>query len=181
VLFSLKPPDFEPARNLSGILVTIFFSLGRILAKPVIILSDQTDLFSTHRPQKNNSSVQLAAASSINYPSSGSFSLRGLNYVYRGSNSYCNQSRRNSHSTGHAQEWLVLPLLSLHRPYSNDRAGKQWHEPKSAFRPKAGNSTYEKRQEERKAMAAVKAKEKEMKDEKEAERQVGSGVLVQTE
>ena len=50
--------------------------------------------------------------------------------------------------------------------------GKQWHEPKSAFRLKAGNTTYEKRQEERKAMAAVKAKEKEMKDEKEAERQV---------
>ncbi|TVY47212.1 rRNA-processing protein cgrA [Lachnellula cervina] len=42
--------------------------------------------------------------------------------------------------------------------------GKQWHEPKSAFRPKAGN-------EERKFMAAVKAKEKEMKEEKEAERQ----------
>ena len=57
-------------------------------------------------------------------------------------------------------------------PHSNQHTGKQWHEPKSAFRPKAGNSTYEKRQEERKAMAAVKAKEKEMKDEKEAERQV---------
>jgi rRNA-processing protein CGR1 len=51
--------------------------------------------------------------------------------------------------------------------------GKQWHEPKSAFRPKAGNTTYEKRQEERKAMAVMKAKEKEMKEEKEAERQVG--------
>jgi rRNA-processing protein CGR1 len=51
--------------------------------------------------------------------------------------------------------------------------GKQWHEPKAAFRPKAGNSTYEKRQEERKAMAATKAKEKELKDEKEADRQVG--------
>ncbi|TVY85779.1 rRNA-processing protein [Lachnellula willkommii] len=60
--------------------------------------------------------------------------------------------------------------LSLH-PQANDSPGKQWHEPKSAFRPKAGNGTYEKRQEERKFMAAVKAKEKEMKDEKEAERQ----------
>lgn len=55
---------------------------------------------------------------------------------------------------------------------SNEDAGKQWHEPKTAFRPKAGNGTYEKRQVERIAMAAVKAKEKEMKDEKEAERQV---------
>jgi Cgr1 family len=50
--------------------------------------------------------------------------------------------------------------------------GKQWHAPRNAFRPKAGNSTYEKRAEERKAMAAVKAKENEMKGEKEAERQV---------
>ena len=56
---------------------------------------------------------------------------------------------------------------------SDDQPGKQWHEPKKAFRPKAGNDTFEKRQAERVAMAAVKAKEKEMKDEKEAERQVG--------
>jgi len=53
-------------------------------------------------------------------------------------------------------------------------AGKQWHAPRNAFRPKTGNSTYEKRQEERKVMATVKAKEKEMKEEKEAERQVSS-------
>ena len=52
--------------------------------------------------------------------------------------------------------------------------GKPWREPKAAFRPKAGNSSYEKRQVERQAMAATKAKEKEMKDEKEAERQVGA-------
>lgn len=50
--------------------------------------------------------------------------------------------------------------------------GKQWHQTKTAFRPRAGQSSYEKRVEERRAMAAVKAKEKEMKDEKEAERQV---------
>ena len=55
--------------------------------------------------------------------------------------------------------------------------GKQWHAPRNAFRPKAGNSTFEKRSEERKAMATVKAKEKEMKEEKEAERQVCSPVL----
>ncbi|OCL02359.1 hypothetical protein AOQ84DRAFT_443439 [Glonium stellatum] len=49
--------------------------------------------------------------------------------------------------------------------------GKNWHQQKSAFRPRAGQTSYEKRAEERKALAAVKAKEKEMKDEKEAERQ----------
>ena len=59
--------------------------------------------------------------------------------------------------------------------FANHFTGKQWHAPRSAFRPKAGNSTYEKRAEQRKAIAAVKAKEKEMKEEKEAERQVGCG------
>ncbi|KIM97755.1 hypothetical protein OIDMADRAFT_20224 [Oidiodendron maius Zn] len=49
--------------------------------------------------------------------------------------------------------------------------GKQWHAPKSAFRPKAGNSSYATRVKREKAMSAVKATEKMMKDEKEAERQ----------
>jgi rRNA-processing protein CGR1 len=51
-------------------------------------------------------------------------------------------------------------------------AGKHWHQTKTAFRPRANQSSFAKRTEERKALAAVKAKEKEMKDEKEAERQV---------
>ena len=68
--------------------------------------------------------------------------------------------------------------MLINRLYSetdaNSNPGKQWHEPKSAFRPRAGNTSYEKRQVERQAMAVVKAKEKEMKDEKEAERQVST-------
>ena len=51
-------------------------------------------------------------------------------------------------------------------------AGKQWHQTKTAFRPRTGQTSYEKRAEKRKALAAVKAKEKEMKEEKEEERQV---------
>lgn len=51
-------------------------------------------------------------------------------------------------------------------------AGKQWHVLKSAFRPKAGQSSYARRSVERKTLAATKAKEKDMKDTKEAERQV---------
>jgi rRNA-processing protein CGR1 len=51
-------------------------------------------------------------------------------------------------------------------------AGKQWHDNKTAFRPRANQSSWEKRTVERKALAAVKAKEKELKDEKESERQV---------
>ncbi|KAJ4322031.1 rRNA-processing protein cgr1 [Neodidymelliopsis sp. IMI 364377] len=49
--------------------------------------------------------------------------------------------------------------------------GKQWHDNKSAFRPRANQTSFEKRTAERKALAAVKAKEKELKDEKEAVRQ----------
>ena len=50
--------------------------------------------------------------------------------------------------------------------------GKHWHAQKSAFRPQAGYTSYSKRIDKRKAMEAMKAKEKEMKDEKEAVRQV---------
>ncbi|KAL5379787.1 hypothetical protein DPSP01_008257 [Paraphaeosphaeria sporulosa] len=49
--------------------------------------------------------------------------------------------------------------------------GKQWHDNKKAFRPRANQSSFEKRAAERKALDATKAKIKEMKDEKEAERQ----------
>ena len=50
--------------------------------------------------------------------------------------------------------------------------GKQWHTTKTPFRPTSGQTSYEKRTVERKAQAAMKAKEKEMKEEKEEERQV---------
>lgn len=55
--------------------------------------------------------------------------------------------------------------------------GKQWHAPKKAFRPAAGLKSYEKRVQERTATAAMKAKEKEMKDEKEEDRQVSTAFL----
>jgi hypothetical protein len=61
---------------------------------------------------------------------------------------------------------------------ANSLPGKQWHTPRTAFRPRAGNSTFEKRSEERKAMATIKAKEKEMKEEKEAERQVRCPITI---
>jgi rRNA-processing protein CGR1 len=54
--------------------------------------------------------------------------------------------------------------------------GKQWHQTKTAFRPTSGLTSFAKRQEEKKARDAVKAKEKELKDEKEAERQVRRGI-----
>ncbi|KAF9699488.1 hypothetical protein EKO04_002594 [Ascochyta lentis] len=49
--------------------------------------------------------------------------------------------------------------------------GKQWRDSKSAFRPRANQTSFEKRTAERKALAAVKAKEKELKDEKAAAKQ----------
>lgn len=62
-------------------------------------------------------------------------------------------------------------LLSLCNS-TDSSPGKQWHAQKSAFRPMSGQTSYEKRTAGRKAMTAMKAKEKEMKDEKEEERQV---------
>ncbi|KAM0705688.1 hypothetical protein Q7P35_007048 [Cladosporium inversicolor] len=49
--------------------------------------------------------------------------------------------------------------------------GKNWHENKSAFRPLAGQTSYEKRAAKQKQEAEVKKMEKEMKEEKEQERQ----------
>ncbi|KAH7124069.1 hypothetical protein B0J11DRAFT_580813 [Dendryphion nanum] len=56
-------------------------------------------------------------------------------------------------------------------PQGMRKNGKQWHQTKTAFRPRSNQTSFAKRSEERLAMAAVKAKEKEMKDEKEAARQ----------
>ncbi|KAF7564040.1 hypothetical protein G7046_g22 [Stylonectria norvegica] len=55
-------------------------------------------------------------------------------------------------------------------PQGMRKNGKQWHEPKKAFRPTAGLSSYQKRCKERVLMTQMKAKEKEMKDEKEEDR-----------
>ncbi|KAK0657224.1 hypothetical protein B0T16DRAFT_401213 [Cercophora newfieldiana] len=49
--------------------------------------------------------------------------------------------------------------------------GKQWHAPRSAFRPGSGLTSYEQRTKLRAMQQMIKAKEKELKDEKEAERQ----------
>jgi hypothetical protein len=53
-------------------------------------------------------------------------------------------------------------------------AGKQWHDNKTAFRPRTNQTSWDKRTAERKALAANKAKEKELKDEKEELRKVGA-------
>ncbi|KAB5580594.1 nucleolar protein CgrA [Coniochaeta sp. 2T2.1] len=64
----------------------------------------------------------------------------------------------------------AAPAVPKAAPQGMRKNGKQWHEPKKAFRPAAGLTPYEKRAKDRVTMAMVKAKEKEMKDEKEAER-----------
>ena len=48
--------------------------------------------------------------------------------------------------------------------------GKNWHPPKRAFRPTAGQTSYAKRMALTKAQQVTKALEREMKDEKVAER-----------
>ncbi|KIX98727.1 rRNA-processing protein cgrA [Fonsecaea multimorphosa CBS 102226] len=48
--------------------------------------------------------------------------------------------------------------------------GKNWHAPKKPFRPTAGQTSYAKRKEREILKQATKAREQEMKEEKEAER-----------
>lgn len=47
--------------------------------------------------------------------------------------------------------------------------GKNWHAPKKAFRPTAGQTSYAKRKQQDDMKKATKAREQEMKDEKEQE------------
>jgi hypothetical protein len=62
--------------------------------------------------------------------------------------------------------WILVLRTKLYPP------GKQWHAPKKAFRPASGLTSYEQRAKLRVTQAATKAKEKELKEEKEAERKV---------
>lgn len=55
-------------------------------------------------------------------------------------------------------------------PVGLRKNGKQWHALKKAFRPTAGQTTFQKRMEEEQSKKATKAREQEMKDEKEEER-----------
>ncbi|KAH6634293.1 rRNA-processing protein CGR1 [Chaetomium sp. MPI-SDFR-AT-0129] len=57
------------------------------------------------------------------------------------------------------------------KPLGMRKNGKQWHAPKKAFRPTSGLTSYAKRAKDRISQAATKTKEKELKEEKEAERQ----------
>jgi rRNA-processing protein CGR1 len=61
---------------------------------------------------------------------------------------------------------INAPTVSI----TDELVGKNWHEPKKAFRPTAGQTSYEKRKEQEKIAQVAKAREQEMKDEKEAER-----------
>lgn len=71
--------------------------------------------------------------------------------------------------------------MPLHCHTNNTRLGKQWHAPKKAFRPGSGLTPYEQRAKARVAQAAAKAKERELKEEKEAERKVRGATTEMTE
>lgn len=72
--------------------------------------------------------------------------------------------------------------MSTARPHSGRKtnpvhscSGKNWHDSsKKPFRPNSGLTSYAKRKEAADQAKAVKELEREMKDEKEAERQVGT-------
>ncbi|KAF2636098.1 rRNA-processing protein CGR1 [Massarina eburnea CBS 473.64] len=70
-----------------------------------------------------------------------------------------------------AIETQAPPVAESAAVKSMRKNGKNWHDTKTAFRPRANQTTFERRALERKSLAATKAKEKELKDEKEAERQ----------
>lgn len=64
----------------------------------------------------------------------------------------------------------TAPSTTATAPKGMRKNGKQWHTPKSAFRPTAGQTSYTKRMELKKAEQATKSLEREMKAAKEDER-----------
>jgi rRNA-processing protein CGR1 len=62
------------------------------------------------------------------------------------------------------------PAPTSPAPKGMRKNGKPWHTPKSAFRPTAGQTSYTKRMELKKAEQATKSLEREMKEAKEDER-----------
>jgi rRNA-processing protein CGR1 len=54
-------------------------------------------------------------------------------------------------------------------PIADTHAGKQWHTQKKAFRPNAGQTPYAKRKQMDLVKQATKAREQEMKEEREDE------------
>ncbi|KAL1847778.1 rRNA-processing protein cgr1 [Paecilomyces lecythidis] len=68
----------------------------------------------------------------------------------------------------------TTPVTNATKAMGMKKNGKNWHGNKKPFRPTSGLTSYAKRVEERKQLAAIKEREREMKEEKEAERQAGS-------
>lgn len=71
---------------------------------------------------------------------------------------------------GHEEEWCVS--CCSRRRLLLTTPGKNWHAAKKPFRPGSGMTSYAKRAEDRKHQEAIKEHEREMKEEKESERQV---------
>ncbi|KIV85812.1 hypothetical protein PV11_01468 [Exophiala sideris] len=70
-------------------------------------------------------------------------------------------------------ESAVSPTVSSQQTiqkHGNRVNGKNWHAPKKPFRPTAGQTAYAKRKEHDQIKQATKVREREMKDEKEQER-----------
>jgi hypothetical protein len=82
-------------------------------------------------------------------------------------------------ASGHAPEWYVFMSCKvfLYELASNSTAGKNWHSNKKAFRPTAGLKSYAKRLEDRVNLANIKERERELKEEKQAERDVCAGLF----
>ncbi|KAK4545716.1 hypothetical protein LTR36_002670 [Oleoguttula mirabilis] len=65
----------------------------------------------------------------------------------------------------------AAPSAKIPQTAGMRKNGKQWHDTKKAFRPTAGQTSYEKRAAKQSKEAEVKKLETEMKADKEAERQ----------
>ncbi|KAK4560895.1 rRNA-processing protein cgr1 [Recurvomyces mirabilis] len=74
-------------------------------------------------------------------------------------------------ATAIASTPAAAPIAKATQVTGVRKNGKDWHAPRKAFRPTAGQTSYAKRAEKEAQTAEVKKLEREMKAEKEEERQ----------
>jgi hypothetical protein len=149
--------------------------------------NDWAAVMGPHRPKwrqwsRNNRFAEIRLSDRAKITLVELFSLEDIHLVHNRPNTHnvrrsCSPSvcaRQRQDRSRHAEEWyfFVFTCYEKKKKKKLTRSGKNWNTPKKAFRPTAGLKSYEKRLQDRNNLAAMKEREKEMKDEKEAERQV---------
>lgn len=165
----LVKADKVRPRQVQGHLVSILPSPFSTVPQPVT--SPQSPTFSCPYKSPRAEAELLDSATKSKFNIKSFSSIHNQHVRCYGITSRAGQGRQARRQ--HEEEWYTSAQSSPSVSHQTDHSpGKQWHDNKKAFRPNAGLTSYEKRAARDKEVAVIKAQEKELKEEKEADRQV---------